>query len=284
MWLPFKWNALFIAINSYRIGKVLWQRYCAETLAEEFKALRENKLPLMDPVAFYKLVRLGTVKSIRQGELLVGQGQKNRYVRVLLEGELGVLRDGKLNYVLEEANFVSEAGLHAGLLIPGSVESCCSIVADTDARVLEWDRTQLIELLERDGNVRRAWQAAVSWDVVRKLKFQRTLISRGRIDDIDAWTKRRNEQTEHRYTAILQNILSQPKLLESRRRELEKYRFIHHIEDDVHIKALAACGWTEEEFETGVKKNLSDMSVQDDAYFHHDLKWYIQDLYERVFG
>lgn len=285
LWLPFKWNALFIAINSYRIGKALWERFQACHIAEEFIALRENNLPLMDPVAFYKLVRLGKVKAFGKGELLVVQGQDNRYVRVLLDGELNVLRDGKLNYVLEEANFVSESGLHAGLLIPGSVESCCTIVADKDSRVLEWDRTELITLLERDSTVRRAWQAAVSWDVVRKLKFQRTLLSRGLIDDPEEWTKRRNEQTQHRYSAILQNILLHPKLLESRRKELDKYRFIHHIEDEMHLKALESCGWTVQEFEAGVKEDTSDMPPEHhNKYLRHDLKWYLHELYWRVFG
>lgn len=42
LWLPFKWNALFIAINSYRIGKVFWDRYMAEQLSEEMIHTRQR--------------------------------------------------------------------------------------------------------------------------------------------------------------------------------------------------------------------------------------------------
>jgi len=287
LWLPFKWNALFIAINSYRIGRVVWQRYQAQGLSDELVKLRENFLFIMDPVDYFKFIRIGTIKTVRKGDVLVEQGEKNRYVRILLEGELKVLRNGKLNYVLEEANFVSEAGLHAGLLIPGNVESCCTIVAETDARVIVWDRTQLMDLLEYDDSVKRSLQAAISWDVVRKLKFQRSLISRGLIQDPEEWTKRRTEQTQHRYASILKNLLMHPKLLEERKGQLSKYRMIHHIDDEMHAKALEACGWTEEEFESGRKNGPTiddELAKSEDKYFSHDWKWYLRGLYYQIFG
>ena len=287
LWLPFKWNALFIAINSYRVGYVLWQRYHARGLPAELESLRENFLFIMDPVDYYKLIRIGTIKTVKKGDVLVTQGEQNRYVRIVLEGELKVLRNGKLNYLLEEANFVSESGLHAGLLIPGNVESCCTIVADKDVRLLVWDRTQLVELLERDDNVRRSLQAAISWDVVRKLKFQRTLESRGLIQDPEDWTKRRTEQTQHRYVGILKNLLLHPKLLEDRKRQLDKYRMIHHIDDEMHAKALQSCGWTVEEFESGDMKGHTvddELAKSEDKYFSHDWKWYLKGLYYQIFG
>jgi len=233
------------------------------------------------------LVRVGTIKTVKKGDVLARQGEKNRYVRILLKGELKVLRNGKLNYVLEEANFVSETGLHAGLLIPGNVESSCTIVADTDARMLVWDRTELMELLERDDSVRRSLQAAISWDVVRKLKFQRSLNSRGLIQDPEQWTTRQTEQTQHRYVGILKNLLMHPKLLEARKPQLEKYRMIHHIDGEMHAKALETCGWTEEEFESGRKNGLKiddELAQSEDKYFSRDWNWYLRGLYYRIFG
>ena len=289
LWLPFKWNVLFIALNSYRIGRVLWYRYRAEGISDELRALRENFLFIMDPVDYYKLIRLGHLKTIQRGDMLVTQGEKNRYVRLLVTGELKVLRDGKLNYILEQANFVSESGLHAGLLIPGNVESCCTIVAETDALVVVWDRTELMDLLERDDSLRRSLQAAISWDVVRKLKFQRTLLSRGLITDPEEWTQRRTAQTQHRYAGILHNLLLHPRLLEARKKQLEKYRMIHHIDDEMHEWALESCGWTVEEYEAGHrigggKDDMDDLEEDDEDDLHHDWKWYLQNFYYRMFG
>lgn len=73
LWLPFKWNVCFILINSYRIGKVYIGRFYAANLAEEFKTIRQNHFYVLDPVDFYKLVKLGRTETFKKGDLLVAQ-------------------------------------------------------------------------------------------------------------------------------------------------------------------------------------------------------------------
>jgi CRP-like cAMP-binding protein len=263
----------------------------------------------MDPVDFYRLARLGTVQEYKKGDLIVAQGELVHCVRFVLEGQCRVLRDGKLTYMLEEANFMSEAGIHAGLLLPGKVESCCSIVADAErTRLLCWERDELIHLLQLHSGVRRSLKAVLSWDAIRKLKAQRSLLAERVIDDPEEWTERRTRQTQHRYAAILHAILSHPGYLEKGRKELNKYRMIHHIDDENHERALADCGWTLEEFEAGRRQRTKKRSVvargtgkmvwlaneddddgeEDDHEvhdaIHRDVKWYLHDIYLRLFG
>ena len=48
---------------------------------------------------------------------------------------------------------------------------------------------------------------------------------------------------------------------------LTKYRTIHHIEDEDHERALARCGWTEEEFRSGKKQIVEEEDdVSEDEY------------------
>jgi len=299
LWLPFKWNVLFIAINSYRIGKVVWQRYAAERLlSDELLELRKKNFYLMDPIDYYRLVRIAEIKEYKKGELVLFQGEEVRTVRMVLDGQCRVLRDGKLTYKLEPMNFMSEGGIHAGLLLPGKIESCCSIVADGDGenegsktRVLQWDRTELVHLMQLHEGVRRSIKAILSWDIVRKLKAQRSLLKENVIDDAEDWTDLRNRQTAHRYAAILHAILQHPKLLERYRKEVLKYRMIHHINDEEHAHALAECGWSVEEYEAGqLKKPFKFDDDEDHAFAHHEeekihnWRWYAQDVYLRVFG
>ncbi len=195
-----------------------------------------------------------------------------------------VLRDGKLTYRLLEGNFVSESGLHAGILIGGRVESCCTIVADKPAQVLRWDRSELMDLLHRDDDLCRSLKAVLSWDVVRKLKAQRDLISDGVIVDPEEWTIRRQQQSQHRYAAILGNVLAHPDFFKNHKAELRNYRIIHDIDDEHHRLALQQCGWTPEEFERGVKdSNPAELTPIEDE-IQHDWKWYLRDLYERLLG
>jgi CRP-like cAMP-binding protein len=281
LWLPFKWNVLFIAINSYRIGKTYADRFFAERLSPEMLALRKKGFYLMAPVDFYKLVRLGTIRDYREGDVLVDQGESNPYVGLVLDGKFKVMRDGKITYLLEEANFIAESGLHVGLLLHGNVESCCKIVADSPARVMCWDRTELAYLMQRDTSLRRSLKAVLSWDIVRKLKGQRILISSNVIDNPEEWTEKRNSQTQHRYSAILHNLLMHTKDLKLRRSELNKYRSIHHIDDEHHKAALKLYGWTPEEFEAGQKNGNNPDDSND---LNHDWKWHVRDLCLRIFA
>jgi hypothetical protein len=73
LWLPFKWNVLFIAINSYRIGNVFAKRLQAEKLPAELMAIRENHFYILDKVDFYKLVHLGRMETFQPGDLVVSQ-------------------------------------------------------------------------------------------------------------------------------------------------------------------------------------------------------------------
>ena len=265
LWLPFQWNCLFIAINSYRIGRVYWERYLAQQLSDELKDAREKHFYLMDPTDFGRLARLGTVETYRKGDVVVQQDEPNSHVRVVLSGGCKVMRNGGLTYTLSEGNFISESGLHAGLMLPDYVDSCCTIEAESDVRLLSWDRTELVDLLNRSPHLRRSLKAVLSWDIVRKLKAQRIMLASGAIRDPEGWTHRRHEQGEHRYAAILKNLLSsQPTTIAERKKELNKYRTVHHIDDEHHQEALKECGWTVEEFEAGRKENatLADVNKQ----------------------
>jgi hypothetical protein len=111
LWLPFQWNALFIAINARRITTVYRDRYDAECLSTELIQLRNKNFYLMDPADFARLARAAKMETFREGDLMIAQGEDNSYVRCVLEGRFKVFRDGKFTYLLEEANFVSESGM-----------------------------------------------------------------------------------------------------------------------------------------------------------------------------
>lgn len=281
LWLPFKWNALFIAINSYRIGKVMLDRHYAEKISPDMIHVRDEHFSILDPPDFARLVRIGNVEVVKEGDCLVKQGELHQYIRLVIDGEFNVYRDGKLTYKIEEGNFISEVGLHAGLLLPGKVESCCSIVASKPGRTLCWERDELMALLRREKQLRRALKAALSWDIIRKLKSQRKLLQNADIADAAQWTQLRTEQNQHRYAAILQNMLAHPKYLKQRKHELEKYRLIHHIDDEQHKRALQRNGWSVEDFERGYKEGGQ---VDDEEDFQRDFRWFVKDLYFRLFG
>jgi CRP-like cAMP-binding protein len=260
LWLPFKWNCLFIALNTWRVARVYLDIYWSQlVMSDTLVRVYDEHFYILDKADFARLVRLGQTETYHKGDVIVHQDDKNRYVRLVLVGDLNVERDDQITYMLHEGQFISETGLHAGLGLRGAVTSCCSVVAVTDeVQLLRWDRTELMRLLELDVSLERALRAIMSWDIVSKLKSQRELLAGGVITDVDKWTVKRKEQTLSRYKAILQNMLSHPGYLKKRQGRLAKYREIHHVTNEEHIRSLTEMGWTEEEFKLGYKEGQLD--------------------------
>jgi len=282
LWLPFKWNALFILINSYRVMKIFVDRFFAEQLDDLMLYMHDHHFYVMDRVDFAELIKIGTRETYRTGETVVQQGEDNRFVRLVLQGELDVQRDGVTTYLMHQGNFISESGLHAGLLLRGNVNSCCSVIANSDkVEVLAFDRTELMYLMEVNKNIQRALKAVMSWDIVSKLKSQRNLLSSGKVKDPEEWTNKRRQQTLHRYKGILKNVLLHPAYLNKRKEELIKYRDIHHIEEEEHEQALTEMGWTLAEFDAGQKEGqMIDEDLAEPK--PHDWKAYCYQLYDRI--
>jgi len=271
LWLPFHWNCIFVALNSWRVANVYVDRFRSDQLfkcsgegaqqqqQQQLRHIYDQHFYVMEKTEFARLIRLGTRETFRKGETVVNQDCENRYVRLVVRGELAVDRDGQTTYTLHEGQFMSEMGLHAGLGLRGTVTSCCSVKATSEeVELVRWDRTELMHLLELHKSIERSLKAVMSWDIVSKLKSQRVLLTSGHIDDAEHWTKKRREQNIARYATIVRNMTTHPDYLTERKDQLTKYREIHQVTDQDHVTALKKIGWTVEEFESGIKEGQLD--------------------------
>jgi len=73
LWLPFKWNALFIGINAYRIGKSLYYKHKGMNLGEEMTKIKKAYFDVMDITDFAKLVEIAKEETFEKGDLLCYQ-------------------------------------------------------------------------------------------------------------------------------------------------------------------------------------------------------------------
>lgn len=79
LWLPFKWNMLFILINSYRIVKALYYRNVGKFLSDDLKNIKKEYFDAMDMVDYAHLIRYAEEEEFTDGDVLVLQ------VRILLK-------------------------------------------------------------------------------------------------------------------------------------------------------------------------------------------------------
>jgi len=275
LWLPFRWNCVFVALNSWRVANVLLDRYRSGQLSADLERIYDHHFYVLEKANFARLVRLGTLETYQKGDKVLEQGQDNRWVRLVVSGDLEVDRDGQVTYYLQEGQFLSEMGLHAGLGLRGGVTSCCGVTAASPTVTLvAWDRTELMHLLDLHTSIERALKAVLSWDIVSKLKSQRVLLASGHVHDAETWTIKRREQSLARYEAILRNMLAHPRYLNARKERLAKYREIHRVSEEDHSNALAKIGWTEPEFESGIKEGQLDEDVLERERL--GFRWWIQ--------
>jgi len=275
LWLPFKWNFIFILINLYRIKSVYEEQRLGENLEADLLALNRDYMSLLTTADFAKMVQISTQEHFNKGDVVITQGQKNSYVRLVVSGTIDVLRDDSLNYHIYRGDFISESGLHAGLYLDDGVESPATCIASSKALCLRWKREDLMKLLRKERTLSISLKSVLSWDIIHKLKTQREVIINRKVTDIDKWTQKRKEQSDHRYRAILHNILSHHGQLDGHKCELNNYRTIHNIDEERHNMALKTCGWTPEEYELGRKvegNNDDDNDYGDNNFFIHLLR------------
>mmetsp|Transcript_22820 Transcript_22820/g.45507 ORF Transcript_22820/g.45507 Transcript_22820/m.45507 type:complete len:388 (+) Transcript_22820:360-1523(+) len=256
LWLPFRWNALFIVINTAQILRTLKERYHAEYLDEVDSKVFSSFLRDFDRVDFSKLAALGRRSYLRAGDVLFVQGDMNEYVSLVVEGEFECLVDGQRTYLLKEGNFIAEAGLHVGAEVVGPVRTSGTVRATKPSTILKFERGELVRLLKEEPGLRKSLQSHLSWDIVSKLKLQRRALERGAFADASAWTAKRNVQTDNRYEALVGAMVGGGSISEGDRRVVEKYRNVHVVDDDAHGRALEKVGWSEEEYRRGEKSEL----------------------------
>jgi len=256
LWLPLRWNLIFIGVNLWQIEGLLEERYRATLMSKEDSRVHKNYLSEFDKTDWAKLVRIGERGKLDTKEVLFYQGVMNDTVSLIVDGELECLVDGERTYVLKPGNFVAEAGLHAGASVKGDVKTSGTVKATKPTTIIKFNRAELCNLLEANASLRKSLQSRLSWDIVSKLKLQRHALENGGIKaDAKKWTQKRNVQTEQRYEALLSAFIKNGTISPRDRQVIEKYRSIHVIEEGVHLRALKGLGWTGNQYKLGHQEN-----------------------------
>eukprot|EP00520_Triparma_pacifica_P004338 CAMPEP_0118649366 /NCGR_PEP_ID=MMETSP0785-20121206/9665_1 /TAXON_ID=91992 /ORGANISM="Bolidomonas pacifica, Strain CCMP 1866" /LENGTH=283 /DNA_ID=CAMNT_0006541649 /DNA_START=520 /DNA_END=1368 /DNA_ORIENTATION=+ len=252
LWLPFRWNVAFLLINAGMSGKILKENYIAKNMNKEDVEIYESFLSDFDRVDFHKLRLIGTPQTLQPSDVLFQQGSQNEMVSFVIEGVFSCEVDGQVTYRLKPGNFIAEAGLHAGSMVKGPIKTSGTVRADTECKILSFNRKDLVELMESNKSLKKSMQSALSWDIVTKLKAQRHRIQEGGISNTKKWTEKRNAQTDDRYKSLLEAMIQGGEVTQQEKGVIEKYRVIHVVNDDVHSRILKELGWSKDDWERGV--------------------------------
>ncbi|CAM9166978.1 unnamed protein product [Phaeothamnion confervicola] len=110
LWLPISWNLLFLGINVGMAALLVRERDEASHVDAEAAAFYERvfRRAGMDPVDFWRLLRLARQVRLAPGEALTDEGEPQHTLYLLTEGQAAVVQGGETIAVIGEYHFIGE--------------------------------------------------------------------------------------------------------------------------------------------------------------------------------
>ncbi len=163
LWSALFWQACFLAVNLVNLLILLYSMRAANFDGDEERAY-ELKFSELKPHEVRPIFRHAERFELAAGETLLRDGDKNRRLFLILDGECRVTKNGGEVAVLGPGQFVGELSFLSGEEVSADVSS----VAET--RLMAWDRDELAPLFKRQGLYESYFFSLCSLDVAGKLR------------------------------------------------------------------------------------------------------------------
>ena len=163
LWLPLRWNALYLTLNVFYVGQLLSERFV--TLGEEEERMYHSAFSQsMAASDFKRLAALGERRTLGAGEEVevITKGQANDKLVLLLEGTGMIILDESENVQLRRTS-----GLFGEVSFLHGQPASASVRLQPGSRYVTWCRGETQTVLPE--NARRGLEHAISLEVTRHL-------------------------------------------------------------------------------------------------------------------
>jgi len=162
MWLAINWNFIFIAVNAYHIGVILYEKRAVK-MDSKNEELYQTLFSEMTPVEYLKVSRAAKWETVKSGERLITQGMPVPDLYLIYNGTVDVLVDNDPIAQLKDGEFVGEMSF----LTEKVATATCKV--KYDAICLVWKQREFKELLKRNPSLYFTIQSVLSAQVSDKL-------------------------------------------------------------------------------------------------------------------
>ena len=162
MWLAINWNFVFIAVNLYHIGVILYEKRAVKMDAKN-EELYQTLFKEMTPVEYLKISRAAQWETLKPGQRLITQGMPVPDLYLIYNGTVDVAIDGAKVAELKDGEFVGEMSF---LTEKVATASC---IVKYEAQCLVWKQREFKELLKRNPSLYFTIQSVLSGQVSDKL-------------------------------------------------------------------------------------------------------------------
>ena len=158
LWLAINWNFIFVAVNVYHIGVILYEKRAVKMDGKN-QELYDTLFSEMTPVEYLKISRAAKWETVKSGERIITQGMPVPDLYLIYNGTVDVIVDGEGIAQLKDGEFVGEMSF----LTEKVATATCKVKYDTICLV--WKQREFKELLKRNPSLYFTIQSVLSSQV-----------------------------------------------------------------------------------------------------------------------
>jgi hypothetical protein len=188
LWIPIKWNALFLAINLFMIGKIIRERNLASRLSAEQMRIYSDVFDTtgMTDVGYYYLISCAERRVVRKGEKIISQNETNEHLSLIVKGSMDILREsekvnsvkaeqfcGEMSFMQWKNELARQRKENPQEAVDPSkvhVRGLANVVASEDTIVYSWTFSTLNMLFSSHPDIGFALEKVLSNDLNNKMK------------------------------------------------------------------------------------------------------------------
>ena len=162
MWLAINWNFIFVGVNLYHIGIILYEKREVK-MDEKDEELYQTLFKEKSPVEYLKLSRAAKWETLKPGKRIITQGMPVPDLYLIYNGTVDITIDNEHIAQLKDGEFVGEMSF----LTEKVATATCKV--KYEAQCLVWKQREFKELLKRNPSLYFTIQSVLSAQVSDKL-------------------------------------------------------------------------------------------------------------------
>lgn len=160
---PIFWNLVFVALNVFWIARLLLERRPVK-LSDDEKQLCQIAFRTLTPREMKKILKISSWENAAPGECFVSKDDPLEKLILIYSGKADIEIDGKKVGELHAGQFIGELSYFTDEV------AAASVVATEATRYVSWPKDRLKHFLEKDSDLRAAFQIILGSVLAKRLK------------------------------------------------------------------------------------------------------------------
>jgi len=163
LYAPIFWNLVFMALNVYWIARLLFERRPVK-LSDDERQLCQIAFRTLTPREMKKILKLSSWEDADPGECFVSKDEPLERLILIYSGKADVEIDGRTIGKLHAGQFIGELSYFTDEV------AAANVVATEATRYVSWPKDRLKSFLEKDSDLRAAFQIILGSVLAKRLK------------------------------------------------------------------------------------------------------------------